>query len=523
MKNKIVGIFVCMLLIATAVPVVTSLKNSAINTTVPSTPLTSMAGSWSEEQKLFASDGAAQDQFGFNVVIDGDTVLIGAWLDNDNGFDSGSAYVFTRTNTTWTQQAKLLASDGAAGDGFGYSVALSGDTALIGAIEDDDNGVDSGSAYVYTRTGTTWTQQAKLLASDGAAGDVFGNNVFLDGDSAIIAAGLDDDNGNDSGSAYVFTRTGISWTQQAKLLASDGAAGDQFGCAVSLAGDTALIGAPWHDDNRVDSGSAYVFTRTGSNWTQQAKLLASDGAAGDVFGYLVFLDADTALIGAPGYDDNGYSSGSAYVFTRTGSNWTQQAKLLASDDAAGDSFGTSVALNGDTALIGAPFDDDNGYNSGSAYVFTRTGSNWTQQAKLLAPDGAKRDQFGIYVFLTEDTALIGAYMDDYNGVNSGSAYVFTKGGIGIDITGGLGVNTAITNHEITNITDITWQIHVEGGILGRINKTMNGTIDIPAGGSKTLGTGILFGFGAISITVKVADYERTAKGKQLIIFSIVKK
>jgi hypothetical protein len=522
MKNKIIEIFVCMLLITTMVPTVTSLTNSAINTTLQSTPLTSMAGSWSEEQKLLSSDGAAQDQFGYNIAIDGDTVLIGAWLDNDNGFDSGSAYVFTRTDATWTQQAKLIASDGALNDEFGFAVSLDGNTALIGAIGDDDNGVDSGSAYVFTRTGNNWTQQAKLIASDGAAGDIFGNNVFLVGDSAIIAAGMDDDNGNDSGSAYVFTRTGSTWTQQAKLLASDGAAGDWFGCAVSLAGDTALIGAPWHDDNRVDSGSAYVFTRTGNNWTQQAKLLASDGAAGDVFGYFVFLDVDTALIGAPGYDDNGYSSGSAYVFTRTGSNWIQQAKLLASDDAAGDSFGTSVALNGDTALIGAPFDDDNGYQSGSAYVFTRTGSNWTQQAKLIASDGAKGDQFGIYVFLTDDTALIGAYMDDDNGVNSGSAYVFTKGGIGIDIIGGLGINAVITNHGITNVTDVPWQIHVEGGILGRINKTVNGTVDIPVGGSTTVGTGMLFGLGPIIITVNVADNERIAKGKQFIIFSMVK-
>ena len=455
-------------MIATAVPAVTSLKNSAIYATVPSHPQASMAGSWAEGQKLHASDATANKMFGTCVALDGDTALIGAVLGNGNAPSSGSAYVFTHTGTTWTQQQKLIASDGAANDQFGCYVSLYGDTALIGACWDDDNGVDSGSAYVFTRTGTTWTQQQKLTASDGAAGD-------------------------------------------------------EFGYCVSLAGDTALIGAQAYNTG---NGSAYVFTRTGTTWTLQQKLLASDGQAGDCFGFMVSLDGNTALIGADYDDDNGIDSGSAYVFTCNGTTWTQQAKLLASDGAAGDQFSAGeVALDGDTAFIGAWDNDDNGANSGSAYVFTRTGTTWTQQVKLLASDGAAGDQFGIGIALDGDTAFITAWSDDDLGTNSGSVYVFTKGGIdiGIDITGGLGVNAVITNHEITNVTDVTWQIHIEGGILGRINKTVNGTIGIPAGGTKTVGTGMLLGFGAISITVKVADYERTVKGTQLIIFSMVKK
>jgi hypothetical protein len=421
MKNKIVGICICMLLIATAVPSVTSVKNNEINATVPSTPQTSMAGVWTETQKLFASDGAAGDTFGDWIAFEGDTALIGAFND-----DSGSVYVFTRTGTTWTQQQKLVASDGQAGDSFGSSISLSGDTALIGARWDDDNGNKAGSAYVFIRSGTTWTQQAKLLASDGEAEDRFGGSVSLDGDTAIIGAWFDNDNGNGSGSAYVFTRTGTTWTQQQKLLASDGQEGDDFG-DVSLSGDTALIGAALDDDNGVDSGSAYIFTRSGITWTQQAKLLASDGAAGDQFSrWAVSLDGDTALIGAEGDDDNGGDSGSAYVFIRTGTTWTQQAKLLASDGAAGDYFGNSISLSGDTALIGAPTDDDKGTNSGSAYVFTRSGTTWTQQQKLLASDGAAGDQFGYPVFLSSDTALIAALNDDDNGINSGSAYVFQE-------------------------------------------------------------------------------------------------
>jgi hypothetical protein len=409
-------------LIATAVPAVESLRNSAINQTVPSLPLSSMVVNWTEIQKLLPSDGAASDYFGYSVSLDGDTALIGAYYDEDNGEHSGSAYVFTRTGTTWAQQAKLLALDGTAYDLFGSSVSLSGDTALIGAV-DDDNGVDSGSAYVFTRTGTTWTQQTKLLASDGAADDLFGYSVALSGDTALIGAVCDDDG---RGSAYVFARTDTTWTLQQKLLSPDGTINDFFGGSLSLSGDTALISVHGDDDNGAQSGSAYVFTRSGTTWAQQAKLLASDGAAIDYFGYSVSLDGDTALIGADGDDDNGVDSGSAYVFTRTGTTWTQQAKLLASDGAVYDSFGWSVSLSGDTALIGTPFDDDNGNSSGSAYVFTRIGTSWIQPAKLLAADGAAADRFGWRVSLSGNTALFGVRWDEDNGVNSGSAYVFTK-------------------------------------------------------------------------------------------------
>jgi hypothetical protein len=424
MKTKIIGICVCMLMIATAVPAVKSLNDSVIPQVAPSgiaQPCSLV--NWTQQAKLLASDGTANDWFGYAVSISDDTALIGACQDDNT---RGSVYVFTRTGTTWTQEAMLLAADGAAGDFFGFSVSLSGDTALIGARLDDDNGLDSGSAYVFIRSGTTWTQQAKLLASDGAADDLFGNSVSLSGDTALIGAWGDDDNGGSSGSAYVFIRTGTTWTQQAKLLALDGAMGDWFGMFVSLSGDTALIGAYYDDDNGVDSGSAYVFTRTGTTWTQQAKLLASDGAVADQFGCSVSLDGDTALIGANCDNDNGAYSGSAYVFTRTGTTWTQQAKLLPSDGAAYDVFGYCVSLDGDTAVIGAYGDDDNGDLSGSAYVFIRTGTTWTQQTKLLASDGAAGDYFGFAVALSDDSALIGAYNDDDNGADSGSAYVFLK-------------------------------------------------------------------------------------------------
>jgi hypothetical protein len=412
-KRLVVGLI--LLLIGTSV-ISSTAQHISTTVSVQTCLLMSQSENWNEMQKLLAADGTVNNEFGYSVSLAGGTALIGAYKEASDGNSSGSAYVFTRNNKTWTQQAKLIASDSAAEDKFGYSVFLSDDTALIGAIEDDDNGVDSGSAYVFTFTGTTWIQEAKLLASDGSAEDHFGYSVSLSGNTALIAAALDDDKGDYSGSVYVFTRTGTIWTQQAKLLASDGTAWDYFGWSVSLAGDSALIGAPSDDDNGESSGSAYVFSRTGTIWSLQAKLLASDGTAWDCFGRSVSLSSDTALIGAP-FHDNGMDSGSTYIFTRTGSTWMQQAKIHASDSVDYTLFGCSVSLFDNTALIGA---------SNAAYIFTCTGINWTKQAKLLPSDITGGDFFGWSVSLDDNTALIGAYLDDDNGVDSGSAYVFTK-------------------------------------------------------------------------------------------------
>ena len=333
-----------------------------------------------QQAKLTASDAAAGDTFGYSVSISGDTALVGAPTDDDGGADSGSTYVFVRNGTTWTQQAKLTASDAATGDEFGTSVSLDGDTALVGAKRDNAKGVFSGSAYVFVRSGTTWTQQTKLIADDGGAGDKFGFSVSIDGDTALVGALFGHGNVPSSGSAYVFFRNGTTWTQQAKLSDPDGAALDLFGQSVSVSGDTALIGAPSDDDNgNMNSGSSYVYTRSGTSWTQQAKLIADDAKAGDNLGHSVSLDGDTALIGAKGNDDKGASSGSAYVFTRSGTTWSQQAKLIADDGAGFDLFGLSVSIDGDKALVGAISGDGNVTDSGSAYAFVRSGTTWTQQ------------------------------------------------------------------------------------------------------------------------------------------------
>jgi hypothetical protein len=379
-----------------------------------------------EVQKLLADDKASDDVFGHSVAIDGDTAVISSPVENDSGtIWNGAAYVFTRTGGIWTQQTKLLANDKASMDRFGSSVAIDGDTMVIGAGWKSDSGIsENGAAYVFTRAGSIWTQQAKLLASDKDNYEKFGGSVAIDGDTIVIGASEENDSGTrKNGAVYVFTRSGSTWTQQAKLLASDKATSDYFGTSVSIDGDTAVIGAYRSSNSGADkNGAAYVFTRSDGTWVQQAKLLASDMASGDNFGRPVSIDGDTAVIGA--YRSS--SSGAVYVFIRSAGTWVQQAKLLASDRAYGDNFGSSVALDGDTAVIGAINQDDTGTeNNGAAYVFIRSAGAWTQHTKLVASDKASWDWFGNSIDIDGDTAVIGAnYEDDSGTENNGAAYVF---------------------------------------------------------------------------------------------------
>ena len=382
-----------------------------------------------ELAKLVASDAWYGDLFGISVALDGDTTVIGASSDSHVGAeDAGSAYVFVRDGGTWVLQQKLIPLDIVANDFFGVSVALSGDTVLVGSPNDSHAGGSvAGSAYVFTRSGSTWTQQAKLTASDAATGQSFGVAVALVADTAVVGAYGDDHAGLFSGSAYVFTRSGTVWTQQQKLTASDAANYDRFAEAVALSGETALIGAT--GSGGTNAGAAYVFVRSSGVWTQQQKLTSSDLEDNDYFGDSVSLDGDTAVMGATGDSHaGGTSAGSAYVFTRSGTTWAEQAKLTAFDAMSWDLCGYSVAVAGDTALVGA-WGGDNApvYGCGAAYVFTRAGAVWTQLKKLAASDAANDDVFGVAVAISADTALIGAYSDDHSSVNdAGSAYFFTE-------------------------------------------------------------------------------------------------
>jgi nucleoside-specific outer membrane channel protein Tsx len=380
------------------------------------------------ERKLTASDGAAGDEFGYAVAVSGDTAMVGAPSAEVSGLTwAGAVYVFVRSNGSWSEQAKLTAGDGAEDDGFGYSVALSGDTAVVGApwadVSDRDN---AGAAYVFVRSNGGWSEQAKLTASDGAEGDEFGSSVALSRDTIVVGAPFASLAGRSwAGAVYVFVRSNGSWSEQAKLTAGDGAAGDEFGTSVAVSGDTAVVGADGADvSGRNDAGAAYVFARTNGGWSEQAKLTASDGAAVDLFGYSVALSGDTAIVGAPRAGH--LRTGAAYVFARSNGSWSEQTKLTASDGAFLDFFGSSVALSGDTAVVGAFWADVSGrHNAGAAYAFVRSDGSWSEQAKLTASDGAAGDELGTSVAVSGDTAIMGApFAAPAGRTDAGAAYVY---------------------------------------------------------------------------------------------------
>lgn len=385
------------------------------------------AGAWTEQDKLTASDAAGGDFLGYSVSIDGDYAIAGAYGDDDKGSESGSAYIFKRSGTDWSEQDKLLATDGAGGDNFGECVSISGDYAIVGAALDvDDNGDSLGSAYVFERSGETWAHQPKLLAPDAADGDHFGSAVSINGDDAIIGASGDDSSTKtNAGSAYVFHRSETGWSYQAKLIANDPDTSDYFGRAVSISGDYTIVGVESDDDNGTSSGSAYIFKRSGTTWSQQDKLTADDATGGDHFGFSVSIDGDYALVGAYWDDHSGKNyAGSAYIFHRDDTDWTQQDQLFASDAAENDWFGCSVSISGDYALVGSLGDSDGGSQSGSAYVFKRSGSSWNEIDKLTADDADAYDNFGFSVALDGGYAMVGAPYDDDAGGLSGSAYIF---------------------------------------------------------------------------------------------------
>ena len=396
--------------------------------------------------KLLPDDSAAGDKFGISVAISGTTAIVAARSDDYNGTNSGSAYLFDISDpASPTQIAKLLPDDGAEDDFFGIIVAISGNTAIVGAWGHDDNGADSGSAYLFDTT--TGRQLFKLLPDDGAATDLFGISVAISGGTAIVGAVWDDDNGTNSGSAYLFDIT--TGVQLFKLLANDGTATDRFGNSVAISGppgkETAIVGAWKEDDNGDDSGAAYLFDTTTGR--QIAKLLANDGAAGNQFGRSVAISGATAIVAARSDDDNGNASGSAYLFDISDpASPTQIAKLLPDDGAEGDFFGRSVAIGGATAIVGASHDDDNGSSSGSAYLFDISDpASPTQIAKLHPDDGAEGDLFGWSVAISDSTTIVGAVNDDDNGTSTGSAYLFDVTGTSgtcpwdLDASGSVGI------------------------------------------------------------------------------------
>jgi FG-GAP repeat protein len=452
-----------------------------------------------------ASNTGMNDEFGFSVSLSGNTLAVAAFGESsgsvgvngnqadDSAHGAGAVYVFVRTGAIWTQQAYLKASNTDADDSFGQSISLSGDTLAVGAPSEssattgvngnqtDNTAGASGAVYVFIRTGTTWTQQAYLKASNTGTGDFFGHSLSLSGDTLAVGAFGEDsaisDNQTDNsagqaGAVYVFARKSATWTQQAYLKASNTGANDQFGLAVSLSGNTLAVAAPREsggavgvdgnqaDDSANQAGAVYVFVRTGTTWTQQAYLKASNTSAGDLFGWSVSLSGDTlavgsvdessAAVGVNGNqaDDSAIGAGAVYVFVRADTTWTQQAYLKASNTGKADGFGWSVALSRDILAVGAIAEgsattgidgnqaDNSATGAGAIYVFVRTDTTWAQRAYLKASNTGAGDSLGFSVSLSGDTLAIGAATEgggatgingnqaDNSAARAGAVYVF---------------------------------------------------------------------------------------------------
>lgn len=424
------------------------------------------------------------DRFGCSVAVSGDTVVIGAKYENSSATGvngppdgaatrAGAAYVFVRSGTTWEQQAYLKASQVNAHDEFGWSVAIAGDTVVVGATREDsgtkgvnstpdESAKDSGAAYIFVRNGTNWSQQAYLKASQVTANDAFGRAVAVSGDTVVVGAPNEflDEHGLPPvpGAAYVFVRSGTIWSQQARLQAPQGGSGREFGSSVAVDRDTLIVGAMRDaggatgvtgspKEHAQVGGAAYVFVRSGTGWTQQAYFKASQITAGDRFGHSVAISGDTAVVGALFEDssstgvnstpnESATDAGAAYIFVRSGTTWTQQAYLKAHQVTAGDYFGRWVTLTGDTVVVGAFMEDsgttgvnsvpdESAVSSGAAYVFVRRGTSWFQHTYLKAPTVKAGHEFGHAVSVSDDTLVVGAIFDDISTSRGGAAYVYT--------------------------------------------------------------------------------------------------
>jgi len=374
-----------------------------------------------DEVKLTASDGERSDRFGYAVSISGDWAVVGAPGDDDAGESTGAAYVYLRAGGSWSQEAKLLAGDAAADSAFGYSVSIKEDRLVVGAPNEDVGGLSSGAAYVYVRSAGTWVEEAKLEASDEDSNMYFGYSVSQSGDTVVIGASGMGFVG--PGAAYVYVQIAGTWTEQAKLLASDGQDRDSFGESVSVDGDVVVVGASDADNGALSAGAAYVFTRSGSVWSEAARLGASDPQESTAFGQSVSMAGDVVVVGDPLHAEPFGFEGAVYVFVRNGAMWPQQAKVTASSTLS-SFFGESVSLRGDILLVGAAGDRSAGSWAGAAYLFLREGDSWTEVQKFVASDAVPDLLFGTSVSLDLDRAALGA--PHFVGQQGpGAAYVYS--------------------------------------------------------------------------------------------------
>jgi hypothetical protein len=382
------------------------------------------------EDRLFAHDQVDNWGFGNAVALDGDRAIVGAWRADIGGEpDRGAAYVFVRQDDEWVEEAQLLAFDGAEGDRFGYSVALSGDTAVVGApLVTVGNATFRGAAYVFQIIGGGWLPREKLLASDGAAHDQLGRAVAIQGDTLLAGAPSADIDGTSQGAAYVYTRQGGLWSESQKLFDEEGLLADLFGNAVSIDGETAVIGAySANIGGNVNQGAAYVYSLVDGTWLLEQKLVASDGANPDQLAWSVAVRGDVALIGARQKIIDGHEAhGAAYVFRRDGTTWSEEQRLTPSDGQDLGFFGWAVALEGHVVLVGARHDFPGANAQGVVYEYRRNNGLWEEIQRFEAPIGQGLDGFGQALALDSRRALISSRTNDLVFPLGGTVWVYGR-------------------------------------------------------------------------------------------------
>lgn len=464
--------------------------------------VTILGDSGADENALYTelvADGLSDDQVGEAVAIDGDTAVVGAFLtDVDETANVGAAYVYTRTDGGWQYRTTLLppAEDRDIGVLFGSSVAVDGDTVVVGAPGASTAESKPGAAYVFTRDGDTWAYQAKLTTDEVRRGGNLGKAVAIDGDT--VAVGAPDDHVGDNnvqGVVYAFERDGDTWSPGQRIVAAEGSSFANFGTSIAVDGDTVVIGSPnMTIGGQFRQGAVYVFTRADDGWAEQRILTPSDAAPEVAFGTSVDLDEGTIVVGASGPAlDFLVSHGSAYVFTGADAQWAEQAKLAPTDAHVNNRFGTSVAIDGDAVVVGAPYQGQTAgvdLQKGSAVVFTRDGDGWTQQRKLVAKTTAQGDHLGTSVDVSGGDVIVGAPdADSGDTARQGTAYVFVPGSDApadpaIEVSPGE-LAAEVTPGESTTQQlslsnpgggELSWEIEAESTVSGRLRPAGPATV-----------------------------------------------
>lgn len=429
-------------------------------------------GIWSQSINLNQFQNV--NNYGRFSTLSQNRAFIGAWQDINANTEDNAVFIFDFSNENWNNSAIIDSGESSSFDLFGSSVKLLGDTVFISSPGDDENGLNNGSIYVYQLIKGLWMQTDKIFSDTDRINEYLGHGISYSENRMLVAA--NNVSRNDSGLAYVFELIDGAWEQNGRLVANDTFSEDEFGFSVSLSGNKAAVSASKQNGTVQGSGAVYIFDLIDGLWIQTAKLIALDGKSNDSFGVSINLLNDRILIGAPSDDDNGLSSGSAYVFDFDGKNWLQTAKIIPDDGESNDFFGVKVSLSNDRVFVSSPKDDDIQQDSGAVYIFELINEDWIQTAKLapqglmvndgidslsstnnslafrtlggseaetgavyvynfidgfweqtykiIAKDSNTLDQFGYSISFSNDKLLVGARNDDDYGANSGSAYIF---------------------------------------------------------------------------------------------------